>query len=227
MNDINTDPDTIREQQAKINAEYGIDQGGYKPVGDTITRAPKISITHPIKGGFAVFECEKIGVIYTHNNLQRLISGKADKLCEGGDSIIWVALQNGNAIWAEKAFRGMNGVTSNFGDYALKDIFDTLSDSSSYGIYESTGSGIERLLNWPPNDAFIIGDIGVMRGTYSITVCKITDATVCGGTWTPTDEEAAFIDKSNADAAGRISFARYVVENGSLAGALFAALGDY
>lgn len=228
------DPEVIRECQAKINAEYGIDQGGWEPVGDTITRAPKISIRHKISDGFVVFDCERIGVIELEQRLRRQKTGVLDNLCEGPDEILWTAIQNGNADMAVYAFRVMDGVSTEFGDYAFNDVINALREGFDNDVFgfqitrnaESIFKTTETIRKMGP--AFALGELAIFKDYDQIFVCRITDANVISDTpRTCTDEESRLLDECNANAVERVKFAKYVIQNGSLAGALFAALGDY
>lgn len=197
----------------------------------------QISIRHPIAGGFVTFDCEQLGVIDLEKRYLRQETGSANMKTTGCDWLLWFGIRHGQSRQVEISFdklAGLDGVSTDLGDDALEILADDLSIAQENGVFgfverpdlepfiDGT-TGLTRL-----GAALIVGDVGIIKDKDQILVCRITDATVCGQrTWTPTDEETRFLDECTANAEERVSFGRYVVENGSLHMALFAALGDY
>lgn len=194
----------------------------------------QISIRYPITGGFVTFDCQQLGCISLE---QRYYRQEAMRLGTEGqelDKLLWSGIKVGNIGIVELAFMRLKGISTMIVDEALDILADDLSIAQENGVFgfverpdlepfiDGT-TGLTRL-----GAALIVGDVGIIKDTDQILVCRITDATVSGhSTWTPTDEETRFLDECTANAEERVKFARYVVENGSLDMALFVALGDY
>lgn len=193
-----------------------------------------IRIRYPIAGGFVAFDCEQLGSISLEQRYHRQEAMRLGTEGQELDKLLWSGIKVGNIDCVKLAFMRLKGVSTQLGDDALDIIADDLSIAQENGVFgfverpdlepfiDGT-TGLTRL-----GAALIVGDVGVIKGKDEILVCRITDATVCGQqTWTPTDEETRFLDECTANAEERVSFGRYVVENGSLDTALYAALGDY
>lgn len=198
----------------------------------------KISIRYPIAGGFVTFDCEQLGIIYLDERYKRQDLWIADRIPDtittGCDLLLWKAIQAGDGEEAADACKILQGVSTQLGDDALDILADDLSIAQENGVFgfvqrpdlEPFIDGTKCLTRL--GAALIVGDVGIIKDKDQILVCRITDSAVCNHqTWTPTDEETRFLDECSANPQERVSFGRYVVENGSLHMALFAALGDY
>lgn len=188
----------------------------------------QISIRHRIQDGFVQFDCERIGVIDLEKRYRRqeFFQRRQDREPCGFRDI----LRTGDADCMQKLVFAYPGHLDDLNDQTFDELLDEFWHAQLNGNHGlQTGDfGPGELPERRMGPAFIVGDVGVIKDKDQIVVCRITDATVCGRqTWTPTPEEARFIDESTADAEQRVKFGEYVVRNGSLVGALFAALGDY